>query len=147
MINLTLIKISIVINMKSLDYIQIKADQLSENKYFIGMAMVLVNIGARFIIEELSDEHREFIKSDKVRKVVIFCSIFMATRDIFVAIIITALFSVLIHEVLKEKKLGKNDKDDKGEGNDGAGEGKGSSFVKKELDKQIDQLKLIKDSL
>ena len=83
--------------MKSLDYIQIKADQLSENKYFIGMAMVLVNIGARFIIEELSDEHREFIKSDKVRKVVIFCSIFMATRDSFVAIIITALFSVLIH--------------------------------------------------
>ncbi len=143
MINLTLIKISIVINMKSLDYIQIKAEQLSENKYFIGMAMVLVNIGARFIIEELSDEHREFIKSDKVRKVVIFCSIFMATRDIFVAIIITALFSVLIHEVLKEKEPEKDGKED---GKDG-GEGKGSSFVKKELDKQIDQLKLIKDSL
>ena len=143
MINLTLIKISIVINMKSLDYIQIKADQLSENKYFIGMAMVLVNIGARFIIEELSDEHREFIKSDKVRKVVIFSSIFMATRDIFVAIIITALFSVLIHEVLKEKEP---EKDSKEENKDG-GEDKGSSFVKKELDKQIDQLKLIKDSL
>ena len=116
--------------MKSLDYIQIKAEQLSENKYFIGMAMVLVNIGARFIIEELSDEHREFIKSDKVRKVVIFCSIFMATRDIFVAIIITALFSVLIHEVLKEKEP---EKDSKEENKDG-GEGKGSSFVKKELE-------------
>ena len=119
------------------------SNSLNENKYFIGMAMVLVNIGARFIIEELSDEHREFIKSDKVRKVVIFCSIFMATRDIFVAIIITALFSVLIHEVLKEKEP---EKDSKEENKDG-GEGKGSSFVKKELDKQIDQLKLIKDSL
>ena len=127
--------------MKSIDYIQIKAEQLGENKYFIGMAMVLVNIGARFIIEELSDEHREFIKSDKVRKVIIFCSVFMATRDIFVSIIITALFSVLIHEVLKGKGKGKENPKDK------EGDKKGGSFVKQELDKQIDQLKVIKDSL
>ena len=122
--------------MKALDYIQIRADELSENKYFIGMAMVLVNIGARFIIEELSDDHREFIKSERVRKVIIFCSVFMATRDIFVAIIVTTLFSVLIHEILKEKEKPKG-KDDE----------KGGSFVKQELDKQIDQLKVIKDSL
>jgi len=122
--------------MKALDYIQIRADELSENKYFIGMAMVLVNIGARFIIEELSDDHREFIKSERVRKVIIFCSVFMATRDIFVAIIVTTLFSVLIHEILKEKE--------KPKGKDAE---KGGSFVKQELDKQIDQLKVIKDSL
>jgi putative Mn2+ efflux pump MntP len=123
--------------MKAIDYIQLRADELSENKYFIGAAMVLVNIGARFIIEELSDEHREFIKSERVRKVIIFCSVFMATRDIFVAIIVTAIFSVLIHEILKEKEKPKEKEDDK----------KGGSFVKQELDKQIDQLKVIKDSL
>ena len=67
--------------MDSLEYLQIQLDRLSENKIFIGLIMIMVNIGARFIIEELSDEQRAFIKNKYVRKVVIFL-FFMATRDI-----------------------------------------------------------------
>ena len=124
--------------MDALEYIQIKCDQLSENKIFIGLVMIMVNIGARFIIEELSDEHREIAKGDTFRKVVIFSSVFMATRDIIVSLIVTIIFVVLMNEVLKTEKK----KEDKGD--DGP---KGTSFAKQELDKQIDQLKLIKDSL
>ena len=58
--------------MDSLEYLQIQLDRLSENKIFIGLIMIMVNIGARFIIEELSDEQRAFIKNKYVRKVVIF---------------------------------------------------------------------------
>ena len=124
--------------MDALEYIQIKCDQLSENKIFIGLLMIMVNVGARFIIEELSDEHREMAKGDIFRKVVIFASVFMATRDIIISLIVTLIFVILMNEVLgKEEKQA-----DKKEG-----EGKGSSFAKQELDKQIDQLKLIKDSL
>ena len=46
----------------SLEKIQIYCDQLSENKLFVGFMMVIVNVGARFIIEELSDEHRQYGK-------------------------------------------------------------------------------------
>ena len=123
--------------MDALDYIQIKCDQLSENKIFIGLLMIMVNVGARFIIEELSDEHREIAKGDIFRKVVVFCSVFMATRDIMVSLIVTIIFIVLMNEVLVTEKK----KSEKGE------EPKGASFAKQELDKQIDQLKLIKDSL
>ena len=49
---------------ESIDYFRIYCDQLSENKLFIGFLMILINIGARYIIEELSDEHREIVKSD-----------------------------------------------------------------------------------
>ena len=124
--------------MDALEYIQIKCDQLSENKIFIGLLMIMVNVGARFIIEELSDEHREIAKGDVFRKVVIFASVFMATRDIIISLIVTLIFVILMNEVLgkEEKQADKNE-----------GEGKGSSFAKQELDKQIDQLKLIKDSL
>ena len=123
--------------MDALEYIQIKCDQLSENKIFIGLLMIMVNVGARFIIEELSDEHREIAKGDIFRKVVIFASVFMATRDIIISLIVTLIFVILMNEVLgKEEK-----QESKKEGP------KGSSFAKQELDKQIDQLKLIKDSL
>lgn len=122
--------------MDSLEYLQIRLDQLSENKIFIGLIMIIVNIGARFIIEELSDEHRSIVKSRIFRKLIIFCSVFMATRDIIVAIIVTTIFTVLMEEILKsdEKAIPTN------QNNQGIS-------VKQELDKKIDELKIIKDSL
>jgi len=123
--------------MNALEFIQIKCDQLAENKIFIGMLMIMVNVGARFIIEELSDEHREIAKGEIFRKIVVFCSVFMATRDIMVSLIVTIIFIVLMNEVLATEEK----KSENGEAP------KGASFAKQELDKQIDQLKLIKDSL
>jgi hypothetical protein len=121
--------------MDSLDYLQIRLDQLSENKIFIGLIMVIVNLGARFIIDELSDEHREIIKSPYFRKFIIFCSVFMATRDIIVAIIVTGVFTILMNEILKTEKEDSNQKETN------------QISVKQALDKKIDELKLIKDSL
>ena len=121
----------------SFEYLQVTCDQISENKIFIGFAMILVNVGARFIIEELSDDHRDIVKSDLFRKIVIFASVFMATRDIIVALIVTIVFLILINEVLRSPD--ENDKKDDSK--------KGGSFVKQQLDKEIDQLKIIKDSI
>ena len=59
--------------MDSLEYLQIRLEQLSENKIFIGLIMIMVNIGARFIIEEIDDEHKEIIKNPYFRKIFIFC--------------------------------------------------------------------------
>ena len=125
--------------MHALEFIQIKCEQLSENKIFIGLIMIMVNIGARFIIEELSDEHREIAKGETFRKIVIFCSVFMATRDIMISLIVTIIFIVVMNEVLKTEDTKVADKE--------GDKSKGSSYAKQELDKQIDQLKLIKDSL
>jgi len=125
----------------SFEYLQIGCDQLAENKIFIGIVMIMVNVGARFIIEELSDEQREIAKGETFRKIVVFCSVFLATRDIMVALIITIVFIVVMNEVLTVEKKGDNDNNKEGD------KSKGASFAKQELDKQIDQLKLIKDSL
>ena len=81
----------------SFEYLQVRCEQLGENKIFVGFAMILVNVGARFIIEELSDDHRDIVKSDLFRKIVIFASVFMATRDIIVALIVTIVFLILIN--------------------------------------------------
>ncbi len=122
--------------MESLEKIQIRLDQISENKVFIGLLMLLVNVGARFIIEELSDSHRAIVKGDNFRKIVIFASVFMATRDIFIALIVTFMFVILINEVLDSKE--ETDKEISKVSD---------SHIKQQLDMQIDQLKMIKDSL
>ena len=120
--------------MNSIEHLQIYLDQLSENKIFIGLIMVLVNIGARFIIEELSEEHKTIIQNTYFRKLVIFCSVFMATRDIGVALIVTLIFAIVINEI-----LGKEDED--------ANKDAEKDAIGYKIDQQIELLNSIKDKL
>ena len=106
---------------------------INENKYIIGLTMIMLNIGARFIIDELDDDLRKIISNTIVRRVVIFCSFFMATKDLFTATVLTIIFVILINEVFA-KELDELDDDN---------ESKGGSFNKNELEKTIQKLKSI----
>ena len=82
---------------------------LSNNKYFFGVIMIIVNIGARFIIEELSPKQKEYINTKFFRRIIIFSAFFVATRDILVSITLSILFILFISELFndddKENKL------------------------------------------
>ena len=106
---------------------------INENKYFIGIAMILLNIGARFIIDELDDDLRKMISNKFIRRLFIFCSFFMATRDLFTAVILTIIFIIFINEVFGKELNNMDKKDEKG----------GASFNKNEIEKTINQLKTI----
>jgi len=106
---------------------------INENKYIIGLTMIMLNIGARFIIDELDDDLRKLVSNTVVRRVVIFCSFFMATKDLFTAVVLTVIFVILINEVFS-KEL-----EELGEGE----EKKGGSYNKNELEKTIQKLKSI----
>tara|TARA_Y100001970_G_scaffold290726_1_gene425485 strand:- start:1221 stop:1604 length:384 start_codon:yes stop_codon:yes gene_type:complete len=109
---------------------------INENKYIIGLTMIMLNIGARFIIDELDDDLRKVISNTVVRRVVIFCSFFMATKDLFTATVLTVIFVILINEVFA-KELEELEELEEGD------EGKGGSFNKNELEKTIQKLKSI----
>ena len=117
-------------------YLNKSTKTLNENKYFIGFTMILLNIGARFIIDELDDDLREIISNKYIRRFFIFCSFFMATKDVFTSLILTIVFVIIINEFLVTEKDEKDKKDEKKQ------EG-GASFNKQELDKTIQQLKTI----
>ena len=122
---------------KFIDNIQDSFSCINENKYIIGLTMIMLNIGARFIIDELDDDLRKIISNTIVRRVVIFCSFFMATKDLFTATVLTIIFVILINEVfakeLDELEEGEENKSDK----------KGASFNKNEIEKTIQKLKTI----
>ena len=109
---------------------------INENKYMIGLTMIMLNIGARFIIDELDDDLRKLVSNTFIRRVVIFCSFFMATKDLFTAIVLTIIFVIFINEIFA-KELDELDDDDDDDNK------KGGSFNKNELENAIQKLKTI----
>ena len=75
---------------------------LNNSKYFAGIAMLIVNIGSRYITLGLSKSQEEYIKDFVVRELLIFSIIWMATRDIYIAVTMTAAFIILADYALNE---------------------------------------------
>ena len=118
---------------KFIDSIKDSFSCINENKYIIGLTMIMLNIGARFIIDELDDDLRKIISNTIVRRVVIFCSFFMATKDLFTAVVLTIIFVILINEVFAKELEELEEGEEK----------KGGSYNKNELEKTIQKLKSI----
>lgn len=75
---------------------------LNDSKYFAGVAMLIVNIGSRYITLGLSKSQEEYIKAFVVRELLIFSIIWMATRDIYIAVTMTAAFIILADYAFNE---------------------------------------------
>ena len=72
---------------------------ISNNKYFIGMMMVLLNLGSRYIFLELGKSHDVFFNQPTVRRLLIFTVFFVATRDIIASALLTVVFIVFFLEL------------------------------------------------
>jgi hypothetical protein len=68
---------------------------LNTNLFFIGVMMMVLNIGSRFIVHELSDTDEEYGQNIILRRIAIFAACFVGTRDLTVSLILTASFVVL----------------------------------------------------
>lgn len=75
---------------------------LNNSKYFAGLMMLLMNLGSRYISLELSQFQEEILSNVIVRRALVFTIIFIATRDIKVSLIFTALFVVLVSGIFNE---------------------------------------------
>lgn len=67
----------------------------NQNPYFIGLMMLLLNLGGRFISLEVTKQQEQFLQLPWVRRVLIFTVLFVATRNLWVAFwmtLVTVLF-------------------------------------------------------
>lgn len=55
------------------------------NPYFIGIMMLVLNLGGRFISLEVTKKQEQFLQHPWVRRILIFTVLFVATRNIWVA--------------------------------------------------------------
>jgi hypothetical protein len=58
---------------------------VNSNPYFIGLMMLLLNLGGRFLALEISKEQEKFLSQPMVRRFFLFAVLFVATRNIVIA--------------------------------------------------------------
>jgi hypothetical protein len=75
---------------------------LSSNKYILGLMILLINLGARYIGNELNEFSHKVLNHKFARRFLIFLVIWMGSRDLLVAFIITAGFILISNTLLNE---------------------------------------------
>jgi hypothetical protein len=75
---------------------------LNSNPYFIGLMMILLNLGGRFISLEMSRGQEQFFQNPWVRRLLIFVVLFAGTRNVMVAFWMTLVIVLLIGYLFNE---------------------------------------------
>lgn len=76
---------------------------LNNSKFFAGIIMILLNIGSKFIQIKFSKSTEEYLKYSVSKQLLIFSMAWMGTRDIYVALTLTAVFTILSDFLLNEE--------------------------------------------
>jgi hypothetical protein len=80
----------------NMDFLSIVINTLNTNPYFIGLVMLLLNLGGRFLSMELTEKQEQFLQQRWLRPIIFFTVIFVATRNLAVAFWMTlGLFLIL----------------------------------------------------
>ena len=76
---------------------------LNSSKFFAGIIMILLNVGSKFIAIQFSRSTEEYLKMNVTKQLLVFAMAWMGTRDIYTALILTAVFTVLSDHLFNEE--------------------------------------------
>jgi hypothetical protein len=76
---------------------------LNQNNLILGLAMILMNIGSRYIEFELSSTHKKLLSSRIAQYFLLFIIVFTSTRDIMTSLIVTVIFIFFVFNLFHEK--------------------------------------------
>lgn len=77
--------------------------QLNNSKFFAGVIMILLNVGAKFITIQFSKSTEEYLKNTVSKQLLVFAMAWMGTRDIYAALGLTAVFTILSDYLFNEE--------------------------------------------
>jgi hypothetical protein len=94
------------------------------NLYFVGIMMLVLNLGGRFIAMEITKEQEQFFQHPWVRRFLIFVVLFVATRNLIISFWLTVIVVLVLGYLFNEnsafyingKSQGMDVKDQKGPG-------------------------------
>jgi hypothetical protein len=76
---------------------------LNNSKFFAGVIMILLNIGSKFIQIQFSKSTEEYMKYTVSKQLLVFSMAWMGTRDIYTALGLTAVFTILSEYIFNEE--------------------------------------------
>ena len=78
---------------------------LNNSKFFAGVVMIMLNIGSKYVTVELSKSQEEYLKNNIGRQLLIFAFSWMGSRDILIALALTAIFTILTDHLFNEESV------------------------------------------
>jgi len=88
-------------------------DVLNNNKLFLGIMLIVINIGSRHLVDEFSTSEEEYSRNLVLRRVAVFAVCFVGTRDIIVSLILPAAFIIIATGVSRRSREGMENKEKK----------------------------------
>jgi hypothetical protein len=76
---------------------------LNNSKFFAGIIMILLNVGSKFITIQFSKSTEEYMKYSLSKQILVFAMSWMGTRDIYAALGLTAVFTILSEHLFNEE--------------------------------------------
>ena len=84
------------------DNIRYYLHALNTHPLFIGLMVIMLNIGSKYITIKLSKSQEQYIKNSLGRQCLIFAIMWSGTRDIVYAILLTGAFVVMADHLFNE---------------------------------------------
>lgn len=85
-----------------LEYVNHYIKSLNDSKVFAGIMIIIINIASKFVTFKVSKTVESYLKFTFSRDVLVFAITWMGTRDIYIAICMTVLFSFIADYLLNE---------------------------------------------
>ena len=89
--------------MNFLGYINHHVMYLNNSKFFAGVVMILLNVGSKFVSIQFSKSTEEYLKFTLSKQLLVFAMAWMGTRDIYAALGLTAVFTILSEHLFNEE--------------------------------------------
>jgi hypothetical protein len=86
----------------SINPMDVLMNSVNTSPYFIGLMMLLLNLGGRFLALEISKDQEKFLSQPMIRRFFLFAILFVATRNIVIAaglsVIVILILAYLFNE-------------------------------------------------
>lgn len=76
---------------------------LNSSKYFAGIVMIMLNLGGKVVQVQFSKSTQEYLKFNVGKQLFVFSMAWMGTRDIYTALVLTAVFTILSEHLFNEE--------------------------------------------
>lgn len=86
-----------------ISYLNSRVMYLNNSKFFAGVVMILLNVGSKFIQIQFSKSTEEYMKYTVSKQLLVFSMAWMGTRDIYTALGLTAVFTILSEFLFNEE--------------------------------------------
>lgn len=66
------------------------------------ISMIIIHIGSKHLVFELTEKQKTMIKHPLIQLLILFCLVYLSTKNIFVSLFIVILINIVLNIILNE---------------------------------------------